>query len=383
MYTMNGSGGAASPPRVAVVGATGYVGAELCRLLWDHPLVELVFAGSSSAAGRSLDEVSPGAPPIDLRHFEELPANEIDLAFLALPAGASGAIAARLLEAGSRVVDMSGDHRLRDPGLHERVYGTVRNEQLVTDAVYGISEYVRALLPECRFIANPGCYPTSVALALGPLARRLLLRRPVVVHSQSGVSGAGRSPSEGTHFCRVDEDARPYKIGCHRHAPEMEQFLASLDPEHSAEVIFTPQLVPLRRGLISTMVVPTDGTWDAMEARRLLMDRYGDEPFVDVLEAGRTSSIHEVVGTSSCCISVHDSQRGDHVLLVSAIDNLLKGAAGQAVQNMNIAFGLEETSGLPRRTRGQRVRRHDRPHGNAAGTRSESGRELHPEASRA
>ena len=355
MDTMNGRSAVPSPPRVAVLGATGYVGTELCRWLWDHPGVELAFAGSSSAAGQKLSDVVAGAPPVPLHDSREVPANRLDLVFLALPAGASGEVAAQVLAQGARVIDMSGDHRLKDPRLHEEIYGSRRDGKLAAAAVYGITEYARLLLPECQFVANPGCYPTTVALALGPLAQEGWLENPAIVNSQSGVSGAGRTPNDDTHFCQAAEDVRPYQVGNHRHAPEMDQFLGSLARSHSPQVIFTPHLVPIRRGLLSTIVIsPPKGQGSpARAARRLLEDRYADEPFVEVLAEGQTSSIHRVVGTNECAISVHEVRGADHVVLTSAIDNLLKGAAGQAIQNMNVALGLEETAGLPRADRKQ------------------------------
>ncbi|MEZ4649382.1 MAG: N-acetyl-gamma-glutamyl-phosphate reductase [Candidatus Eisenbacteria bacterium] len=331
-------------PRVAVQGATGYVGTELCRLLWGHPGVELAFAGSSSSPGRRLSDCVEGAPPVPLSSPGDLIGDQIDLTFLALPAGRASGVATDLIERGCRVVDMSGDHRLKDRHLHQDVYGTSRDELLAESAVYGITEFVRPLLTKCRFVANPGCYATSVALALGPLARSGGLL-DCAVSSQSGVSGAGRAPSEMTHFCTVDGDVRPYKVGVHRHAPEMTQFLCALSDQGSVEVSFVPHLVPIRRGIVSTIFARTEASAD--EVRALLDAAYESEPFVEVLPDGGTASVRGIERTNSCRISVHPVRGSDRVVLVSAIDNLLKGAAGQAVQNMNAALGLEETMGLP------------------------------------
>lgn len=359
MDTLTEPFGAPSPPKVAVLGATGYVGSELCTWLWDHPGVELAFAGSTSQAGALLSDVVAGAPPVPLESPADVPADSLDIVFLALPAGSAGETATRLLARGTRVIDMSGDHRLKDPGLHDEIYGTRRSSDLAGRGVYGITEWVRSLLPQCDFIANPGCYPTTVALALGPLAMSGWLDEPVIVSSQSGVSGAGREPAETTHFCRTAEDVRPYKVGAHRHAPEMDQFLGSLAPDRSPQVIFTPHLVPIRRGLLSTIVVrPPRGTaTPARAARKVLADRYLEEAFVEVLPEGDTSCIHRVVGSNQCSISVHEVRGSDQVILISAIDNLLKGAAGQAIQNMNVALDLDETLGLPRPLRAQSLPR--------------------------
>ena len=335
-------------PRVAVMGATGYVGSELCRLLWSHPGVELAFAGSSSAAGRQLADCVDGMPPIPLSAPEELTPDRIDLAFLALPPGRASTVAGSLVSSGCRVIDMSGDHRLKDRQLHEDVYGTPRDERLAGTALYGITEFARPLLKECWFVANPGCYATSVSLALGPLARTLRSRgglRDCFVSSQSGVSGAGREPTDTTHFCRVDGDVRPYKVGEHRHAPEMAQFLDAVGDSAPVDLVFVPHLVPIRRGIVSTIFLGTP--LPAAEVRSQLSESYESAPFVEVLPEGDTAGVRAVEQTNSCHLSVHAVKGSERVVIVSAIDNLLKGAAGQAIQNMNVALSLEETMGLP------------------------------------
>jgi len=332
--------------RAAVLGATGFTGGETCRILSWHPSVHLDFAGSSSKAGRSLCDVVPRTQDLILQPLEALESESIDVAFLALPHGAGGRVASDLVEGGVRVIDLSGDHRLTDAKLHENVYGTERSDALAEEAVYGLTEFARDALPRARFVANPGCYATSVELALAPLAQAGLLRGTVVVDSKSGVSGAGRTPTETTHFSSVSGDVRPYRVGrCHRHVPEMEQFLAGKGRPAEFRLIFTPHLVPLDRGILSTIVL-TGTALSSREVRDVLASHYAGEPFVRTLREGGTARIGDVVLTNGCVLSVHEVEETDAVVITSAIDNLQKGAAGQAVHNMNLMFGLPETAGL-------------------------------------
>lgn len=346
-----GNGGGGAPPRIraGVYGASGTSGAELVGLLLDHPHVELVFGTARTEAGRLLSEVDPAAPALRLVHPDEAAASDVDLAFLCLPHGASGAMAARCIEAGARVVDLSGDHRLASAAEHARVYGSPRSQELAAEAVYGLTERARGALPGARLVANPGCYATAVSLALLPIAEAGLLADDLpVVDAKSGVSGAGRTPTATTHFCSASGDVRPYKPGrAHRHVAEVEQVLTVSDPERRAQrIVFTPHLVPIERGIEATIVLRGPGL-TAAGVRRLLAERYDCEPFIQVLGEGEEARIRAAVRTNRCVLGVSPVEGLDAVVVTSAIDNLLKGAAGQAVQNMNAMMGLDERLGLP------------------------------------
>jgi len=335
---------------VGVHGASGTTGAELVRLLARHPAVELVFASSRQHAGRSLAELEPGAPELELDDMEQADRVRAELVFLCLPHGHSAAMAERCVAAGARVIDLSGDLRLKDPVLHARVYGSPRSEALAARAVYGLTELTRDAVRGATLVANPGCYPTCSTLALAPLASAgLVPAEGVVIDAKSGVSGAGRAPTPTTHFCSADGDVRPYKVGrTHRHVAEIEQILAGVAPDGAPRrVVFSPHLVPLERGMLATIVLPVPPGVTAGDARQLIAGRYQDEPFVTVLPAERAARIRAAVRTNRAVISVHPVEGLSALVLASAIDNLVKGAAGQAIQNMNVMLGLDETSGLP------------------------------------
>lgn len=334
--------------RAGIFGASGTTGTELARLLAGHQAVDLLFGSSRQYAGALLSEVDPAAPHLELCHPTQVDPASLELAFLCLPHGSSAETAGRCLEAGARVIDLSGDLRLRDPALHRATYGTPRPPEVAEQAVYGLTELSREAVCTARVVANPGCYPTCVGLALLPLAEAGALRGPLVVSAVSGVSGAGRGATATTHFCSVTADVRPYKVGrVHRHVPEMEQTLAGVHPRgHWPTVVFTPQLVPLERGMLATCTVQTPGV-SAAEARGLLVERYRHEPFVQVLPEGKTSRIRGAAGTNRAVLSLHEVEGSEALVLISAIDNLGKGAAGQAIQNMNVMLDLPETTGLP------------------------------------
>ncbi|HMB69100.1 MAG TPA: N-acetyl-gamma-glutamyl-phosphate reductase, partial [bacterium] len=270
--------------RIGVLGASGTTGAELVRLLMDHPAAQVAFATSRTHAGRALDEIEPWAPPVRLIHPDEADPDATDAVLLCLPHGSSGPAAAELLERGCRVIDVSGDHRLRDADAHARVYASDRDEAAAGQAVYGLTELVRNDLAEARLVANPGCYATAALLALAPLARAGLLRAPAVIDAKSGVSGAGRTPTDTTHFCSASGDVRPYRPGrAHRHVAEIEQML-------DARVVFTPHLVPLERGIEATIVLgEVPGGEPAV--REALHAAYDGEAFVRLLPPGRLSRI--------------------------------------------------------------------------------------------
>lgn len=312
-------------------------------------------AGGESS-GRCLADVWPA-----LRgHVEGLGASRLedtdgrklgeaaDIVFVALPTSRGMAVAAGAVEAGARVVDLGAGFRLRDPEVHERWYGGPhRAPDLAQRAVYGLSEFAREALPGTPLVANPGCYPTAAALALAPLVREGLLGGTVIVDAKSGVSGAGRAPSAQTTFGQVDGNVEPYAVGVHRHGPEIEQALADLapDPERGGpSVVFTPHLVPMMRGILATCYVPLAGELAPREALELYRDTYAGAPFVRVLDAAPAT--RATLGSNHCDVTVRvDAERGV-ATAIAALDNLVKGAAGQAVQNMNLMTGLPETEGL-------------------------------------
>lgn len=322
--------------RACVVGATGYAGRELCGLLARHPYLELT-TRMSTRPGAASD-----ARP-DLAALDPAALGEFDAVFLCTPHGAAAPLAQAALEGGATVVDLSADFRLRDPALYRATFGVDHPcPNLLDAAVYGLTEHARPALTGARLVANPGCYPTAVLLGLLPLLRAGLVddTAPIVADAKSGVSGAGKSPSEITHYANVHENFRAYAVGTHRHTPEIQQ-AAETD-----RVVFVAHLLPCLRGILATLYLqPADGA-NAAQMRECLQSTYAGETFVHVA-SGSTPELPElraVQHTNHCHLGV--AQVGPLVVVVSVIDNLLKGAAGQALQNMNLALGLEESAGL-------------------------------------
>jgi N-acetyl-gamma-glutamyl-phosphate reductase len=333
--------------RVGIYGATGYTGFELIRWLRRHPQAEIVFATSRSYAGQRLQDAFPTTDELPLVDATDADPASCDVAFLCLPHGPTTIAAAQeILAAGARVIDLSNDFRLRDP----RVYATWFKHphsapDLLAEAVYGLPELYRAQIAQARLVANPGCYPTSVLLGLLPLAAAGLLDGQVIVDAKSGVSGAGRSLSLKTHFAETNENFAPYNIGhTHRHIAEMEQELAAAGaPVH---VIFSPHLLPVNRGILATIYVRLPQDIDPASVRALYTERYADEPFVRVLPPGQLPTLSHTVHTNLCVIGVQQVDDRGNWIITSSEDNLVKGASGQAIQNMNSMFGLPETTGL-------------------------------------
>lgn len=332
---------------VGIYGATGYTGYELVKLLLNHSQANLVFATTESYVGQRLSDVFACPHDVPLIHADDAPLEAVDVAFLCLPHAASMDRVRAVVEAGVRAVDLSADFRLRDPAVYERWYKTAHTTTaLLAEAVYGLPEIHRDRIRDARLVANPGCYPTSVILGLYPLtANDLLADRRIIVDSKSGVSGAGRGLKLMTHFVEANENLTPYSIGhSHRHISEMEQELDGTGngPYH---VVFSPHLLPVNQGILSTMYVSVPAEWDEGRLVALYRETYDGEPFVHVLPPGRLPSLRHVVGSNRCAIGL---TRADEtmVIVTSAIDNLIKGASGQAVQNMNVMFKLDETLGL-------------------------------------
>jgi len=330
------------PANVAVFGAAGFTGALTARLLHRHPSFELRWLTARSDVGRSLDELYPHHR-VPLR-FEELDLArhaEVDAAVVAYPHGAAAELVAQLRDQGVRVVDLSADFRLRDAAVYAEWYREHPAPELLGDAVYGLPELgYREQIRDAGLVANPGCYPTAALLALKPLASEGMIE-DVVIDAKSGVSGAGRAPTEATHFVTVDENVSAYGVPRHRHTPEIEQELAVQGAD--VRITFTPHLLPLDQGeLVSCYVTVPGGAADQLPA--LYEDHYAGEPFVEL--SPTPPGVRDVRETNVCRVSVHADQRTGRVIAFAAIDNLWKGAASQAVQNLNLMFGRPEDEGL-------------------------------------
>ncbi|MBK8430968.1 MAG: N-acetyl-gamma-glutamyl-phosphate reductase [Chloroflexi bacterium] len=331
---------------IGICGVTGYTGFELVRLLASHPTAEIVFATSQTFAGQTLDAVYPQAPAIPLIAEGDAPYETADVVFLCLPHAASAATAVRALQAGCKVIDLSADFRLKDVATYEAWYKVSHPApHLLETAVYGLTEWAREEIKTADLVACPGCYPTSILLPLKPLLSAGAVAGTVIADSKSGVSGAGRTPKQASHFVEVSDNLSPYSIGqSHRHWPEISQAMGWW-AQPAPSLIFSPHLIPIPRGMLSTIYMPLAQGWDEAQVREALHEAYSAEPFIKLLPAGQHATVAHAIRTNRCAIGV---QMGDpHTLiLTSAIDNLTKGASGQAVQNMNVMFGVREDCGL-------------------------------------
>lgn len=334
---------------VAIVGAAGYAGVELTRLVLGHPNLGLALVTSAADAGRRVDEVYPALAGCELEYREPL-VREIaaaDVAFLAVPHAAALALVPALLEAGTLVIDASADFRLRDPAVYEAWYGVAHTSPgLLAEAVYGLPELWRNRLAGARLVACPGCYPTATLLAVAPaIEAGVVSSSRVIVDAKSGVSGAGRAPAAGTHYAHVNESLQAYKVTAHRHTPEIAQGLGDLglvDPR----VTFTPHLVPMTRGLLATVYLDVDDGIDTQAAVSIYRERYAGEWAVTVHPAGVMPATGEVRGSNRAHIGVAVDEAAGVLIASCAIDNLVKGTAGQAVQCANLVLGFAESAGL-------------------------------------
>lgn len=336
---------------VGIVGASGYTGVELARLLAGHPEVHLTVATSRQYAGKPLSEVFPNLRKrVDIL-CENVPVHELvnraDFFFTAVPHKTAMDLVPILLTAGKKVVDLSADYRIHDPAVYETWYQEHSSPELLGEAAYGLPELYRQQIKTARLTANPGCYPTSVILALVPLLRAGLIDpATLIIDSKSGTSGAGRAASVGTLFCEVTDGFKPYKVGgTHRHIPEIEQEL-SIAAGTPVTVSFTPHLLPISRGILSTIYASLTSEGTAADLQALYEQTYRDEPFVRVLPAGVPPATQHVRGSNCCDLSLQKDPRTGRLIVMSAIDNIVKGASGQAVQNMNLMNGFPETMGL-------------------------------------
>jgi len=331
--------------RIAVLGASGYTGADLVRLALGHPRVEIAALAAGANAGQTMQQVWPHFAPHALPPITAADAVDwasIDAVFGCLPHGASAELLSRLK--GPRIIDLSADFRLKDAGEYADWYGLSHPAPaLLPQAVYGLTEHARPALPGARIVACPGCYPTAALLALLPLAAaRLIDPARITITALSGVTGAGRSAKQANLFPEVGESAAPYGLGRHRHMPEIEQELARAAAA-PARISFTPHLVPMNRGELLTILVEGES---APSLRTALAERYRGEPFVHLLPEGVAPSTSMVRGSNHCVLNVFTDRIPGRAILVAAIDNLVKGSSGQAIQNMNLMFGLPETMGL-------------------------------------
>lgn len=343
---------------VGIIGATGYVGAELVRLLARHPKVKRLNLSSVSFEGQQMQDVYPnlaGCIDIKLVNADSI-VDDSDVIFTALPHGVAEQYAAECLKKGKKLIDMSADFRFDDDeATFTKWYKESWKYPAVhAESVYGLPEMNRKKIAKARIIGNPGCYVTSATLALLPAIENGLIKfDPIIVDSKSGVTGTGRNPSIKNQFCECGESISPYAVGAHRHQPEIERNLSIAAGEHCG-VVFTPHLVPMSRGIVSTVYAQLNDTiCEAAGAeinskiiQRLYSDFYANEPFVRVLPTGMVPTTKNVRYSNYCDISVHVVHDGRMLEICSALDNMLKGAAGQAVQNMNIMFGYKEDMGI-------------------------------------
>jgi N-acetyl-gamma-glutamyl-phosphate reductase len=335
--------------RVSIIGASGYTGVELIRILINHPHVEIVNLIAESSAGQPISDIYPHLTPYKLPNLEKLDTvkwENIDVAFCCLPHATAQAII-KDLPKHLKIIDLSADFRLYNIETYKEYYG---HEHLAPDlqkeAVYGLTEIFRDKVKNARIIACPGCYPTSALLPLIPLLKAGVIEvHDIIIDAKSGVTGAGRAVKLGNLYTEVNEGIKPYGISTHRHVPEIEQELSAASGA-DIQVQFTPQLVPMSRGILSTIYVKLKNGKTTQDIQKIWQDAYQNEPFVHVLAEGRLPSTRDVAGTNNCIIAVAPGRAANVAVIASVIDNLTKGSSGQATQNMNIMFGLDEKSGM-------------------------------------
>jgi N-acetyl-gamma-glutamyl-phosphate reductase len=335
--------------RAAVLGASGYTGADMIRLAALHPALQITALIAQGHAGQPLAQVFPHLASLDLPKLvtsDEVRWDAIDVAFCGLPHGTAHSEIKKLPKR-IKIVDMSADFRLRDPKLYAEWYANQHSApELIEEAVYGLTEHYRDQIKGARLVACPGCYPTAVLLALLPLAKaKLIATSDIIVDAKSGVSGAGRALKQNILFAEAGEGLSPYGIGNHRHVPEIEQELG-MAASATVTVNFTPHLVPMSRGELCTCYVRLAGKASSSDLRKALTEAYADSPFVRVVEDGVIPATQHVRGSNFCHIGVFADRIQGRAIVVSAIDNLVKGSAGQALQNFNLMYGFDETTGL-------------------------------------
>ncbi|MDF1578658.1 MAG: N-acetyl-gamma-glutamyl-phosphate reductase [Desulfobulbales bacterium] len=336
--------------KVGIVGASGYTGEELARIIVRHPEVELTVATSRQFAGRKLGEVFPNLRGLVDISLENIGPDEIidraELIFTAVPHQTAMGIVPKFLAAGRKVVDLSADFRIGDAAVYEEWYQAHSAPEYLAQAVYGLPELYREKIRQTSLVANPGCYPTSIILGIAPLLKAGLIdAATIIADSKSGTSGAGRAAQVGSLFCEVSDGFRAYKVGEHRHTPEIEQELSLLAAQ-PVTISFTPHLLPISRGILSTVYASLRDGVDTAQVAAVYEDFYRDEKFVRLWPAGTYPATQYVRGSNFCDIGFKVDPRTGRIVILSAIDNLIKGAAGQAIQNMNLLCGFAEDQGL-------------------------------------
>ncbi|MQF48851.1 N-acetyl-gamma-glutamyl-phosphate reductase [SAR202 cluster bacterium AC-647-N09_OGT_505m] len=336
--------------KAAIINVTGYSGIELARLLHRHPEVELTQVTGRSAVGQKLAEAFPHLGDINLQ-IEGDVTDSVDVVFSALPQIASAEALIPIVEKGVKAIDISADFRLKDASEYENWYGVVHPKpQLLEESIYGLPELNRGEIRSATLVANPGCYPTSAILALAPAIREGIVQEDIIIDSKSGVSGSGRGLNLSAHFSEVNENVSAYALDGHRHLPEITQELSHFSPGFKPKITFLPHLIPMTRGILSSCYVTlkdgaiSSGPAGVEEVRALYKSFYLEEPFVQVVDASPMTK--HTLGNNNCIVYPTVDLRTNRLIVISCLDNLVKGAAGQAIQNMNLMFGLPETAGL-------------------------------------
>lgn len=336
---------------IGIIGATGYGGADLIHILQLHPEVDHLRLYSSSQAGIEIQDSFPHLQRLTVGALEDIEPSslgeKLDIVMMATPSGISAELAPRLLEQGLKVIDLSGDFRIKDPRIYQTWYKRQPAAAKWTQhAIYGLTEWAKEEIQEARLLPNPGCFPTAALLGLLPLVQHSLLKEDsIIVDAKTGVSGAGRGLSAAAHFAETNESLKTYKVNEHQHTPEIEQELSRYNKDMRA-ITFTPHLVPMTRGIMATMYAKAKSITSARELQGIFESCYESTPFIQIRKSDSYPATKEVYGSNQCDIGVTYDERSGTITVVSVIDNLMKGAAGQAVQNLNVMTGLEETTGL-------------------------------------
>lgn len=336
---------------IAIIGGTGYGAVELIRFLHNHPYVKVTKIISHSTSGTSIKDVYPHLTDVvelemDSLDVEKL-AEEVELVFFATPSNVSKNMLPALADKGVRCIDLSGDFRLKNGEAYQQYYGEdMAEEKYIEQAVYGLSEINKEAIKEAKIVANPGCYPTATTLGLIPvLEEDLIDRKSIIIDAKTGATGAGRGLSLNVHFSEMDENFKAYKLGVHKHIPEIEQVLTERTKE-DIQVTFTPHIAPMTRGIMSTIYTDLKENTATEQILTIYQNYYQNNPFVRVRKDGTIPSTKEVYGSNYCDIGLYADERTGKLIIVSVIDNLVKGASGQAIQNMNLMCGWEETAGI-------------------------------------
>ena len=337
--------------KAAIIGATGYGGAELIRILQKHPYVSIHSVHATSLIGESLSDYYPHMQSFIYKDIEEVNvhkiAKEVDVVFTATPSGVSSNMAGDFLKNGVKVIDLSGDFRIKNTGIYKEWYGIdSANETLVNEAVYGLTEWVEEDFTKINLIANPGCFPTSILLGLAPVIKSGLVDlSSIIIDAKTGVSGAGKGLSQATHYSETNDNFKVYKVNQHQHTPEIEEVIKGWDSDMQY-VTFTPHLAPMTRGIMSTMYMTAIKPVTEAQLIELYKEMYIKDYFVRVRNKGEYPTTKDVSGSNFCDISINYDERTNRITIISVIDNLVKGASGQAVQNMNKMLGFEEEAGI-------------------------------------